>query len=308
VVKALDRVNLAINPRESVGLVGETGCGKSVTARAMINLIPSPGRVEKGRILLDGDDILAMSSARLRKMRGREISFVFQEPKKALDPTATVGRQMEEAIRVALDLPPQKARAKIPEFLSKVGLADSGRLINSYSFELSGGMAQRVMIAMAICGRPKLVIADEPTSALDVSVQAQILKLLDELSLDFGSSLVLITHDLGVAAENCQKIAVMYAGSIVEFGPVDDVFQRPGHPYTHRLLMALPTPDKSELVAIPGMVPDLIKPPPGCRFSNRCEYKGTGCSAERPPLEETRPGHLVACHRPVADHSTAAQG
>ena len=300
VVKALDRVNLVVNQRESVGLVGETGCGKSVTARSIINLVPSPGRVEGGQILLQGRDILALPESKMREIRGREISFIFQESKKALDPTATVGSQMEEAIRKARRLSTGDARALAPKIMARVGLADPERIMGSYSFELSGGMAQRVMIGMAVCGRPKLIVADEPTSALDVSVQAQILKLLDGLHDEYGSSLVLITHDLGLAAENCQKIAVMYAGSIVEYGPVKEVFNSPAHPYTSKLLMALPTPEREQLAAIPGMVPDLIFPPPGCRFSNRCDQSKDGCQKERPSVREIGPGHFVSCYRPLA--------
>ena len=232
VVKALDGIDLTIHKRESLGLVGETGCGKSVTARSIIRLIDSPGRIESGRILLNGTDILSLNEAELRTIRGRKISFIFQEPKKALDPTATVGDQLMEAIKIAREISTKDAYDEAAILLQKVGLADAHRLLKSYSFELSGGMAQRVMIGMAICGSPQLVIADEPTSALDVSVQSQILKLLDELLREYGSSLLLITHDLGVAAENCDNIAVMYAGNIVEYGTVDTVFNHPAHPYT----------------------------------------------------------------------------
>ena len=299
VVKALDGIDLTIHKRESLGLVGETGCGKSVTARSIIRLIDSPGRIEDGRILLNGTDILSLDETALRTIRGRKISFIFQEPKKALDPTAMVGDQIVEAIQIARDLNSKDAYNEAAELLKKVGLADTERLMKSYSFELSGGMAQRVMIAMAICGSPQLVIADEPTSALDVSVQSQILKLLDALHTEFGSSLLLITHDLGVAAENCDHIAVMYAGNIVEYGTVDTVFNRPAHPYTVKLLQALPSQDRDTLVSIPGMVPDLIYPPPGCRFSNRCDFKQDICMEKKPPLAELDSGHLAACYFPV---------
>jgi peptide/nickel transport system ATP-binding protein len=296
VVKALDGINLTIQRRESIGLVGETGCGKSVTARSIMRLIDAPGRIESGQILLNGTDILAVSDKEMRSIRGRRISFIFQEPKKALDPTATVGTQLLEAIRIVKDCSPKEARDAARNVLKKVGLADTERLMKSYSFELSGGMAQRVMIGMAICGSPQLVIADEPTSALDVSVQAQILRLLDDLYKEYGSSLLLITHDLGVAAENCDKIAVMYAGRIVEFGPVGGVFNKPAHPYTAKLLAALPTKDRDTLVSIPGMVPDLIHPPPGCRFSNRCDFHAETCTQEIPPMAEIEEGHFVACY------------
>ena len=299
IVKALDGINLTIQRRESMGLVGETGCGKSVTARSIMRLIDAPGRIEGGQILLNGIDLLTVSDKEMRSIRGRRISFIFQEPKKALDPTATVGSQLLEAIRIAKDCSRKDARDAARDLLKKVGLADTERLLKSYSFELSGGMAQRVMIGMAICGSPQLVIADEPTSALDVSVQAQILRLLDDLYKEYGSSLLLITHDLGVAAENCDKIAVMYAGRIVEVGAVEDVFNKPAHPYTAKLLAALPTMDRDTLVSIPGMVPDLIHPPPGCRFSNRCDYQQGVCTEATPPLAELEEGHFVACYQTV---------
>lgn len=298
VVKALDGINLVIHQGETVGLVGETGCGKSVTARAIIRLIDNPGRIEGGRILLEGLDLLSLPDAEMRKIRGRKISYIFQEPKKALDPTATVGAQMEEAIIMATGSSQTQARGLAGQILAKVGLADPQRVLQSYSFELSGGMAQRIMIGMAVSGHPQLVIADEPTSALDVSIQAQILKLLQQLSTDFGSSLLLITHNLGIAAENCDRIAVMYAGRIVEIGPVEAVFGAPAHPYTVGLLEALPGEDKEKLVPIPGMVPDLIFPPPGCRFSNRCAFQSDACRLERPPALVVGEGHWVSCISP----------
>jgi peptide/nickel transport system ATP-binding protein/oligopeptide transport system ATP-binding protein len=299
VVRALDGVDLAIGRQEALGLVGETGCGKSVTARTIIGLIPSSGRVEGGRIEMEGRDLLSLNPSELRALRGRHISFIFQEPKKALDPTATVGSQMEEAIRCATGVSSREARCLAPGFLADVGLSDTERILQSYSFELSGGMAQRVMIAMAVCGRPKLIIADEPTSALDVSVQAQILRLLQDLQTSCGASLLLITHDLGVAAENCHKIAVMYAGWVVEYGPVETVFGQPAHPYTAMLLKALPAPEKTELLAVPGMVPDLINLPPGCRFANRCDRSDSGCLAGRPSQVELNGGHRVLCRHPA---------
>jgi oligopeptide/dipeptide ABC transporter ATP-binding protein len=201
-----------------------------------------------------------------------------------------------EAIQIAHGISVREAKEKAIKLLEKVGLADTHRLMKSYSFELSGGMAQRVMIAMAVCGSPQLVIADEPTSALDVSVQSQILRLLDELHKEYGSSLLLITHDLGVAAENCDQIAVMYAGGIVECGPVEAVFNHPAHPYTAKLLQALPSMDRDTLNSIPGMVPDLIYPPPGCRFSNRCDMHKGICTQNKPPMTESGKGHWVACY------------
>jgi oligopeptide/dipeptide ABC transporter ATP-binding protein len=296
VVKALDGIDLTIHRRESLGLVGETGCGKSVTARSIIRLIDSPGRIERGKIELNGTDVLSLTEAELRTIRGRKVSFIFQEPKKALDPTATVGDQLTEAIQISQGISVKEAREQAVILLQKVGLADTHRLMKSYAFELSGGMAQRVMIAMAICGSPQLVIADEPTSALDVSVQSQILRLLDDLHKEYGSSLLLITHDLGMAAENCDQIAVMYAGCIAECGPVEAVFNHSAHPYTIRLLEALPSMERDTLESIPGMVPDLIYPPPGCRFSNRCDVRKDICTQHKPPMTELEKGHWVACY------------
>ena len=308
VVKALEGIHFSIMPGESVGLVGETGCGKSVTARAIVGFIEPPGRIESGEIDLDGDDLLKKSERELRRIRGREISFIFQEPKKALDPTATVGSQILEAARIARGLSRKEAERLALATLGKVGLGDAARVMRSYSFELSGGMAQRIMIAMAVVGGSRLIIADEPTSALDVSIQAQILHLLQEIRRDQGSSLLLITHDLGVAAENCDRIVVMYAGRIVESGPVREIFRNPAHPYTDKLLRALPTSGKANLEAIPGTVPDLIEPPPGCRFSNRCDRETRQCRTERPPLTGLGNDHAVACYHPLRELEPVAVG
>jgi oligopeptide/dipeptide ABC transporter ATP-binding protein len=298
-VKALEGVSLAARPGEAVAIVGETGCGKSATARAIMGFVEPPARVEGGEILLEGRDVLTMSSGELRAMRGRHASFVFQEAKKALNPTATVGSQLIEAAECALGCSKRQARAAAAEALANVGLADAERIMASYSFELSGGMAQRVMIAIAMVGGAKLIVADEPTSALDVSIQAQILRLLSEIRQRTGSALILITHDLGVAAENCETINVMYAGRVVESGPVLSVFTAPAHPYTARLLAALPSPERDELAAIPGTVPDLVAPPPGCRFSNRCDRATDLCRSVRPDDVPVAPGHRVACHYPL---------
>ena len=298
-VQALDGVNITLYRGESLGLVGETGCGKSVTARSIIRLIDAPGYVAGGQILFDGTDLLTLTETEMRAIRGRRISFVFQEAKKALNPTATIGSQVIEALTLARGISADEARKLAPELLGRVGLSDTRRLLESYSFELSGGMAQRVMIALAVCGSPQLIIADEPTSALDVSVQAQILRLLDELISDYGSSLLVITHNLGVAAENCHRIVVMYAGRVAEVGPVDAIFHSPRHPYTERLLKALPTPESVTLASIPGTVPDLIAPDPGCRFYNRCHRASETCRLAPPPLVAMGPEHVVACHHPL---------
>ncbi len=305
VVKALEGVEFSILPGESVGLVGETGCGKSVTARSIMGFVEPPGRIESGEILLEGDNLLKYGEREMRRIRGRKISFIFQEPKKALDPTSTVGDQLLEAATVARGVDRQAARALALETLEQVGLGDAARVMESYSFELSGGMAQRVMIAMGMVGGSRLMIADEPTSALDVSIQAQILRLLRDIRSKQDSALLLITHDLGVAAENCDKIIVMYAGRIVEAGPVREIFRNPAHPYTVKLLNALPAPGKTRLEAIPGMVPDLVDPPAGCRFSNRCDRATERCS-DLPPLIDMGPGHTVACVHPMREPVRAA--
>ena len=297
-VKALNGISLNIRKSESMGLVGETGCGKSVTARSIVKLIDFPGVIESGQVFFEGKDLLALSEAGLRKVRGKQISFIFQEPKKALDPTSRVGNQLMEAIQKARPVSRQKAGDICSDILNQVGLADPHRIMNSYSFELSGGMAQRVMIGMAVCGKPKLIIDDEPTSAQDVSVQAKIIRLIGNLTAKYGSSLLLITHDLGLAAENCDRIAVMYAGNIVEVGAVEKVFNQPRHPYTVGLLKALPSLEADRLFSIPGTVPDLICPPPGCHFSPRCSWKADQCSKESPPFKEISEGHGVACFCP----------
>ena len=301
IVRALNGVNLTIHKGESVGLVGESGCGKSATAKSIIQLLDSPGKIESGQIYFEGTDLLTLSKSELKKIRGKQISFIFQEPKKALDPTSKVGNQLIEAIQIARSVSKREAENICPEILNQVGLADVQRIMRSYSFELSGGMAQRIMIGMAVCGHPKLLIADEPTSALDVSVQAQIIRLIDDLAKKYASSLILITHDLGLAAENCEKIAVMYAGNIVEFGPVEEVFGKPTHPYTIGLIQALPRRDSDTLATIPGVVPDLIHPPSGCRFSTRCTRVGDQCNREYPPFKEIGAGHFASCFYPVVE-------
>jgi oligopeptide/dipeptide ABC transporter ATP-binding protein len=298
VVKALDEVSFDVAPGECVGIVGETGCGKSVTARAIMGLVPAPGRIEGGEIRLDGANLLDLPPKAWRGIRGRQISLVFQEAKRALDPTATIGNQIIEAARLARTISRREARVIGVETLKQVGLSDPERIMASHAFELSGGMAQRVMIAIAIVGGSRLIIADEPTSALDVSIQAQILRLMQDLRARLGSALILITHDLGVAAENCDRIIVMYAGQVVEQAPARQLFRDPAHPYTRRLLQSLPRPGGAKLQPIPGTVPDLVNPPSGCRFVTRCDRAVPDC-AVRPALAPIGEAHAVACYRPV---------
>jgi peptide/nickel transport system ATP-binding protein len=306
VVQALEGVSLQIQPGEALGLVGETGCGKSVTARAAIGFIEAPGRLEGGEVRFENVDLLKLSERELRRIRGREISFVFQEAKKALDPICKVGVQLVDAARIARGVARREAEQLARQGLTDVGLGDVDRVMDAYSFELSGGMAQRVMIAMALVGGSRLIVADEPTSALDVSIQGQILRILRAVRQKTGSSLLLITHDLAVAAENCDRIAVMYAGRIVESGPVRAIFHHPAHPYTDKLLRALPVPGRDTLEAIPGTVPDLIDPPPGCRFANRCDRASAVCTRQTPPFVEVAPGQAAACHHPVHEAATWA--
>ena len=305
IVKALDGISFNINPSESVGIVGETGCGKSVTARAIMGFIEDPGEIINGQILLSGTNLLDLGEKKMTSIRGSQISFIFQEAKKALDPTSKIGDQLIEAAIFGRGITKSEAIQLASITLEKVGLADTKRLLKSYSFELSGGMAQRVMIAIAIVGGSRLLIADEPTSALDVSIQAQILHLLRTIRKTQSSSLLLITHDLGVAAENCDRILVMYAGRVVESGLVKDIYSSPSHPYTVKLLNALPTSKQKRLEAIRGMVPDLINPPAGCRFANRCDFAKEICST-RPEMKEIASEQLVACHFPRNENERMA--
>jgi len=296
IIKALNGVNIWINKQERLGLVGETGCGKSVTSLSIMRLIEEPGEIVDGEIIFDGEDLLKLSESEMMKIRGREISMIFQEPISALNPVFKVGYQIAEAIAHAENVSIKDAYGKVKDALEMVGL-DWKRTMNLYPHELSGGMAQRVMIAMALVTKPKLLIADEPTSALDVTIQAQILKLLDELIKEMGSAVMMITHDMGVAAEFCDKIAVMYAGNVVEYARTEEIFKNPLHPYTRGLLKAVPRIGRTEeLEGVPGVVPDLVDPPPGCRFHPRCGDRLDVCSSEKPELVEVEEGHFVACH------------
>ncbi|OQX57894.1 MAG: peptide ABC transporter ATP-binding protein [Thermotoga sp. 4484_232] len=290
IIKALNGVNIWINKRERLGLVGETGCGKSVTSLSIMRLIEEPGEIVDGEIIFDGRDLLKLPESEMMKIRGKEISMIFQEPISALNPVFKVGYQIAEAIAHAENVSMKDAYGKVKDALEMVGL-DWKRTMNLYPHELSGGMAQRVMIAMALVTKPKLLIADEPTSALDVTIQAQILKLLDELIKEMGSAVMMITHDMGVAAEFCDKIAVMYAGNVVEYAKTEEIFENPLHPYTRGLLKAVPRIGRSEeLEGVPGVVPDLVDPPPGCRFHPRCGDRLDVCSSKKPELVEVEEG------------------
>ena len=298
-VKAVDGINLKVNKGETLGLVGESGCGKSVTALSIMRLIPSPpGKVVGGKIHFEGKNLLELSEKEMRKIRGRKISMIFQEPMTSLDPMFTIGDEIAEVIKLHQGLNKDEARKKAIESLRIVGMPDPEKRINEYPHELSGGMRQRAMIAMALSCNPALLIADEPTTALDVTIQAQILRLIDELRKKFGTSVLLITHDLGVIAETCDNVAVMYAGHIVEHTDVNTLFRDPLHPYTKGLMKSIPRLDidAERLEIIRGLVPNLLNMPPGCPFHPRCDFCSEVCTKELPKLIETEKNHLVRCH------------
>jgi len=297
VIKALNGVELWMNHGERLGIVGETGCGKSVTALSAMGLIEQPGEIIEGNIIFEDKLLTSMEEEKLNDIRGREIAMIFQEPNAALNPVMKVGFQIAESIaRSKKKNIDKEVYSEVRRMLEIAGL-DWKRTINLYPHELSGGMAQRVMIAMALSSNPKLLIADEPTSALDVTIQAQILELLDELVKKFGNAVILITHDMGVAAEFCDKMAVMYAGNMVEYASTTNIFKNPFHPYTKGLLRAVPKIGRTdELQSIKGIVPDLVSPPTGCRFHPRCKYAMDICEKKLAPLMEIKPGHYVACY------------
>ena len=297
IIKALNGVELWMNQSERLGIVGETGCGKSVTALSIMGLIEQPGEIIEGDILFTDKLLTSMKETSLINIRGKEISMIFQEPNAALNPVMKVGFQIAESISKVKDKKKGKeVYAEVRRMLEIAGL-DWKRTINLYPHELSGGMAQRVMIAMALSSNPKLLIADEPTSALDVTIQAQILELLDELVKKLGNAVILITHDMGVAAEFCDKMAVMYAGNMVEYARTTNIFENPYHPYTRGLLRAVPKIGRTdELQSIRGIVPDLVNPPSGCRFHPRCKHVMDICRKSFPPLIEIKSAHYVACY------------
>ena len=298
VVQAVDRVSFQIEPGQKMGLVGESGCGKSVTALSIMRLIPDPpGKIVGGKILFDGKDLVQLSQQEMRNIRGGSISMIFQDPMTSLNPVFTVGDQIDEAIQLHQGLEPEEAREKTIEILEMVRIANPERIADNYPHELSGGMRQRCMIAMALSCRPQLLIADEPTTALDVTIEAQILELIDDLNKRLNTALLLITHDMGVIAETCEKVAVMYGGNIVEMADARTLFSDPQHPYTRGLLGSIPSlaVEKENLKIIPGSVPDLINPPSGCRFHPRCTYCKEPCKKSCPDLVDVGNGHYVAC-------------
>jgi peptide/nickel transport system ATP-binding protein len=303
VVRAVDGVSYAVEAGETLAVVGESGCGKSVTALSILRLVPSPpGRIVGGAIRFEGVDLLQIGEGEMRRIRGNEISMIFQEPMTSLNPVLTVSRQITETLILHQGLTARAAAARAIEMLRLVRIPEPERRARQYPHELSGGMRQRVMIAMALACHPKLLIADEPTTALDVTIQAQILDLMRELKSEIGAAIILITHDLGVVAEMAQRVVVMYAGRNVEEAPVGDLFRRPQHPYTLGLLASVPrlgaTLGRAEpprLAEIPGTVPSLRDPIVGCAFAPRCAYATERCSREAPPLEAKTAAHLAAC-------------
>jgi oligopeptide/dipeptide ABC transporter ATP-binding protein len=299
-VVAVDRVSFDLHRGEVFGLVGESGCGKSATCRSITRLFGgAAARIESGSILFEGTDLVKLSDRRMMRIRGRGIAMVFQDPMSSLNPTMRIGKQIDEAVQRHHGLPREEVRAETIRLLERVGVASAARRVDAWPHEFSGGMRQRVMIAMALAGRPRLLIADEPTTALDVTIQDQILKLLLGLRREFGMSILLVTHDLGVVAQTCDRVAVMYAGRIAECATTVELFTRPKHPYTEALLAALPARQRrgQALRAIGGMPPDLAMPPPGCRFHPRCAYVEEACIASEPPLLGIGNRHLTACRR-----------
>ncbi len=299
IVKAVDGIEYDLEEGETLGLVGESGCGKSVSALSVLRLIPNPpGRIVGGEVMFEGQDLLKLSEEDMRHIRGNRISMVFQEPMTSLNPILTIGRQITEPLELHMDMTSRQAEERAIELLGLVGIPDAAARINDYPHQFSGGMRQRVMIAMALSCNPKLLIADEPTTALDVTIQAQVLELMQKAAKEVGASLIVITHNLGVVARYADRVNVMYAGKIIERGSARDIYKNPKHPYTLGLLRSVPRldePRKEKLSPIEGMPPDLVDLPPGCSFRARCTYAVDRCAEETPPLASVGEGHLAAC-------------
>jgi peptide/nickel transport system ATP-binding protein len=302
ILQAVDGVDISINRGETLCVVGESGCGKTVTAMSILKLIAMPpGRIAAGEIIFEGRDLVPLTSNQLDEIRAKEIGFIFQEPMMSLNPVLTVGEQIAESLRRHENVTRKQALERTIEMLKLVQIPNAEGRVHNYPHQFSGGMRQRVMIAMALACKPKLIIADEPTTALDVTIQAQILDLLQDMKERFGMAVMLITNAMGVVAETAQHVVVMYAGKVVEEADVDDLFADPGHPYTQGLIRSIPRIDlaaehKVRLESIPGSVPILINPPVGCRFAPRCRFAMSVCTEKEPLLREIAPGHRMACH------------
>jgi oligopeptide transport system ATP-binding protein len=301
-VHAVNGISFDIAAGETLGIVGESGCGKSVTSLALLGILPRAGKVTNGTAMFQGRDLLRLKDDQLRKVRGREIAMIFQDPMTSLNPVLSIGRQIREALETHFDMDRAQANKRAAELLDQVGIPSAKTRIRDYPHQFSGGMRQRAMIAMALACEPKLLIADEPTTALDVTIQAQILNLLRELVAERDTALILITHDLGVVAGMCERVNVMYAGMFMETGNAEHLFARPRHPYTLGLLQSIPRLDatrKERLTPIHGAPRDMLRPPSSCPFQPRCRFEVEQSSLEVPPLREIEPGHMVACFNPV---------
>ena len=298
VVRAVNGVSFEVFPGEVVGIVGESGCGKSVTALSVLGLIDPPGQVVGGEVFFDGRDLLKLGGRSLRHIRGNDIAMIFQNPVGALNPVFTIGRQLTEAIRAHQKVGGKQAREQAIRLLERVGIPDPVQRLKQYPHQFSGGMAQRIVIAMALANQPKLLIADEPTTALDVTIQAQILELLGELNEEFGMAVIHITHNMGLVAESCSRTVVMYGGKISESGLTETVFRSPLHPYTQALLKSVPNfeDDEQDLVPLEGLPPDIKSEWAGCEFEPRCAQRFERCTQENPELRDSEPGHAVRCH------------
>jgi oligopeptide/dipeptide ABC transporter ATP-binding protein len=313
-VHAVDGVSFSVDEGSVLGIVGESGCGKSVTSLSVMGLVQSPGRVVSGSIRFEGRELTTMPDKQLEDIRGKQISMIFQDPMTSLNPTLTIGMQITETLRRHMDLSKADAKKRAVELLEEVHIPDAARRLKDYPHRFSGGMRQRVMIAIALSCNPKLLIADEPTTALDVTVQAGVLELLDDLRREHGMTMIIISHNMGVIAETAEDVLVMYAGQVVEQASVNDLFDRPEHPYTEALLASLPhieatDPRNGRLTTIPGRPPDLLAPPEACRFAARCRYAGIDdCATVAPELREIRTGHWVRSRHPASERSAEPVG
>ncbi|HEV2028535.1 MAG TPA: ABC transporter ATP-binding protein [Candidatus Dormibacteraeota bacterium] len=298
VVRAVDGVSFNVNPGETLAVVGESGCGKTITALSILRLVPEPGRIVSGRILFNGRNVVDMDGDEVRSYRGNDVAMIFQDPMTSLNPVTKVGAQIREAMTAHDRFTPTQASERVVPLLQRVRVPAAQTRVKDYPHQFSGGMRQRAMIAMGLSNEPSLLIADEPTTALDVTVQAQVIQLLKQLNRELGTAIILITHNTALVASMCERVVVMYAGRVVEEGPVDRIFSNPEHPYTWSLLRSVPRVDearKGRLVSIRGMPPDLVRMPPGCKFHPRCMFKVDRCSRDEPELEDVGPGQRARC-------------